>query len=225
MTAMIGDSWSGARETAAPRQRRAHLGPPWDSQAIELAGPHHRSDEPTVAVACAVLCGAMVARGRFGEAWHWLGRAERILQAEAEPGPGMLQNSDADLISKILDLLVQTGRPAAPGSEAAGAGERGGAQATRGGVERPRKPLTEGETRVLRYLPTHLRATEIAAELHLSANTVKTHLRHLYQKLGAHSRREAVERARAFGLLASSSRSGWQHARLERNDWYDSDKR
>jgi LuxR family transcriptional regulator, maltose regulon positive regulatory protein len=61
---------------------------------------------------------------------------------------------------------------------------------------------------VLRYLSTHLRATEIAGELHLSANTVKTHLRHLYQKLGAHSRREAVERARVFGLLASSPRSG-----------------
>jgi ATP/maltotriose-dependent transcriptional regulator MalT len=71
-----------------------------------------------------------------------------------------------------------------------------------------REPLTEGETRVLRYLPTHLRATEIACELHLSANTVKTHLRHLYQKLGAHSRREAVERARVLGLLASSPRSG-----------------
>jgi LuxR family transcriptional regulator, maltose regulon positive regulatory protein len=58
------------------------------------------------------------------------------------------------------------------------------------------------------HLPTHLRATEIAGELNLSANTVKTHVRHLYQKLGAHSRGEDVERARAFGLLASSPRSG-----------------
>src|SRR5207244_4134458 len=55
-----------------------------------------------------------------------------------------------------------------------------------------RDPLTESETRVLRYLPTNLSSPEIATELHLSANTVKTHVRHLYDKLGAHSRREAV---------------------------------
>ena len=48
-------------------------------------------------------------------------------------------------------------------------------------------------------------APEIGAELYLSANTVKTHLRHLYRKLGAHSRHEAVQRARAIGLLAVSS--------------------
>ena len=65
----------------------------------------------------------------------------------------------------------------------------------------PGGPLTEGETRVLRYLPTHLSAAAIAADLYLSANTVRTHLRHLYRKLGAHSRHEAVQRARAIGLL------------------------
>jgi LuxR family maltose regulon positive regulatory protein len=70
----------------------------------------------------------------------------------------------------------------------------------------PDEPLTESETRVLRYLPTHMGAPEIAAELYLSTNTVKTHLRHLYRKLGAHSRREAVQRARAIGLLTASSR-------------------
>jgi LuxR family transcriptional regulator, maltose regulon positive regulatory protein len=70
----------------------------------------------------------------------------------------------------------------------------------------PGEPLTRSETRVLRYLPTHLSAREIAGELYLSVNTIKTHLRHLYRKLGAHSRHEAVQRARAIGLLAASSR-------------------
>jgi LuxR family transcriptional regulator, maltose regulon positive regulatory protein len=61
--------------------------------------------------------------------------------------------------------------------------------------------LTHGETRVLHYLPTNLSAREIAGELHLSVNTVKTHQRHLYRKLGARSRTQAVEQARALGLF------------------------
>ena len=70
----------------------------------------------------------------------------------------------------------------------------------------PRDPLSESEIRVLRYLPTHLTTHEIANELFVSANTVSTHRRHLYTKLGVHSRHEAVDRARALGLLAPSAR-------------------
>jgi LuxR family transcriptional regulator, maltose regulon positive regulatory protein len=66
------------------------------------------------------------------------------------------------------------------------------------------EPLSGSEIRVLRYLPTHLNAPEIARELYVSPNTVKTHIRNLYAKLGTHSRAEAVERARALGLLAPS---------------------
>jgi len=61
-------------------------------------------------------------------------------------------------------------------------------------------------SRTERYLPTKLSAPEIAGELYLSVNTVKTHMRHLYDKLGAHRRHEAVERARVLGLLAPSAR-------------------
>jgi DNA-binding CsgD family transcriptional regulator len=63
-------------------------------------------------------------------------------------------------------------------------------------------PLTDGEIRVLRYLPTHLTAPEIARQLFLSVHTVTTHMRHIYAKLGVHRRHEAVDRARALGLLA-----------------------
>jgi LuxR family maltose regulon positive regulatory protein len=69
------------------------------------------------------------------------------------------------------------------------------------------EPLSGSEIRVLRYLPTHLSAPEIAGELSVSTSTVKTHMRNLYTKLGVHSRAEAVESARALSLLAPSARS------------------
>jgi LuxR family maltose regulon positive regulatory protein len=69
------------------------------------------------------------------------------------------------------------------------------------------EPLSDGELRVLRYLPTNLTAPEIAAELSISRHTVKTHMRHLYAKLGAHRRAQAVAHARDRGLLAPGRRS------------------
>ena len=45
-------------------------------------------------------------------------------------------------------------------------------------------------------------APQIASELIVSANTVRTHMRHIYAKLDAHSRSEAVARARELGLVA-----------------------
>jgi len=66
------------------------------------------------------------------------------------------------------------------------------------------EPLSQSEIRVLRYLPTNLSAPEIARELSVSVNTVRTHIRHVCGKLGAHGRTEAVTRARALGLLAPS---------------------
>jgi LuxR family transcriptional regulator, maltose regulon positive regulatory protein len=68
-------------------------------------------------------------------------------------------------------------------------------------LDLPPDQLTEAEQRVLHYLPSHLTATEIAGELFVSANTVRTHMRHLYAKLGVHRRSEAIERARDLGLV------------------------
>ena len=66
--------------------------------------------------------------------------------------------------------------------------------------------LTDAEIRVLRYLPTNLAAADIASEIIVSVHTVKTHIRHIYAKLDAHNRTEAVARARALGLLSDSGR-------------------
>jgi len=84
----------------------------------------------------------------------------------------------------------------------------------------PPEPLSESEVRVLRYLPTNLTAPEIARELSISPNTAKTHIRHVYAKLGAHYRAEAVEHARALGLLAPAGRllaRESPHGRSEKN--------
>ena len=63
------------------------------------------------------------------------------------------------------------------------------------------EPLSDREQAVLRYLPTMMSNAEIASELFLSVNTVKTHLKAIYRKLGATRRRDAVERARRVELL------------------------
>jgi LuxR family transcriptional regulator, maltose regulon positive regulatory protein len=61
--------------------------------------------------------------------------------------------------------------------------------------------LTEREHVVLRYLASTMSNAEIAAELYLSVNTVKTHQRMVYRKLGADGRRDAVRRAKQLRLL------------------------
>ena len=111
------------------------------------------------------------------------------------PAPGLLERharhgtAHAALIAEILSLLAGQA-PAAPRAE----------------PRPPSEPLSDSEIRVLRYLPTQLTRPEIANELFLSDNTVSTHMRHLYAKLAVHNRREAVDRARALGLLAPSAR-------------------
>jgi LuxR family maltose regulon positive regulatory protein len=63
------------------------------------------------------------------------------------------------------------------------------------------EPLTERERAVLGYLPTMMSNAEIAKQLLMSVNTVKTHLKSVYRKLGVERRRDAVVRARQFELL------------------------
>jgi DNA-binding CsgD family transcriptional regulator len=144
-----------------------------------LPPEHHPQD--TLAVLAAVRDGSVP---RALLLWA---AASLLLEVIADDPPGDL---DA-LAAELAGLLGEAPRPA---------------PAPAGPPPWPGEPLTVSETRVLRYLPTHMGTPEIAAELFLSANTVKTHLRHLYRKLGAHSRREAVQRARATGLLTAAAR-------------------
>jgi len=62
-------------------------------------------------------------------------------------------------------------------------------------------PLTSSEIAVLRFLPSHMTNQEIAEALFLSINTVKTHLRSTYRKLGVTTRRQAISRGGRLGLL------------------------
>jgi LuxR family maltose regulon positive regulatory protein len=63
--------------------------------------------------------------------------------------------------------------------------------------------LSPSELRVLGYLPTNLTRPEIAQALHVSINTVNTHIRNVYAKLGARDRSAAVQRARQLRLLSN----------------------
>jgi LuxR family maltose regulon positive regulatory protein len=75
------------------------------------------------------------------------------------------------------------------------------------------EPLTGRERAVLAYLPTMLKSAEIAAEMFVSVNTVKTHQRAIYRKLGVGNRREAVDKARALNFLEQPDRPDLGHVR------------
>jgi LuxR family maltose regulon positive regulatory protein len=110
------------------------------------------------------------------------------------PAPGLLRRharqhtAHAALIAEILSLLADRAPPAGP--------------------QPLLDALSDSEIRVLRYLPTRLSGPEIARELYVSYNTVRTHMRHMYAKLGTHRRADTVARARALGLLAPSPAHG-----------------
>jgi LuxR family maltose regulon positive regulatory protein len=118
----------------------------------------------------------------------------------------------AHLASAVAALLLEAIAGGEPSDPAAAAALLGAVAELPGRPSLPpdgpassAEPLTQSETRVLRFLPTYMSSREIAAELCVSANTVRTHLQHVYRKLGARSRHEAVQRACATGLLPASS--------------------
>ena len=77
---------------------------------------------------------------------------------------------------------------------------RCGASCDSGAPESAAEPLSPAELAVLRLLP-HRTVREMGEALYLSANTIKSHIRAIYRKLGVHTREDAVARAVALGLL------------------------
>ncbi|MBV8217964.1 MAG: hypothetical protein JO325_05850, partial [Solirubrobacterales bacterium] len=184
-----------------------HLAASAPEQALDVLAPviegSARRMHPLTATTEAQVLDA-VARDQLGDPRAAEASLERALElAEPEgmilpfllaPSAGVLERLPrhrtvhATLRQTILDVLG------------------GSAPAVQGNPAPLLDKLSEAELRVVRYLPTNLRAPEIAAELFVSTNTIRTHQRHIYAKLGAHGRAEAVARARGLGLLAPSAR-------------------
>jgi LuxR family maltose regulon positive regulatory protein len=123
------------------------------------------------------------------ETWFLLGRAMIRL---GDPGAASAMLDQARQALRLTpDAVVLLGW--IEGAEVAVASASESAAAS--------KSLSPAELRILQFLPTHLSFPEIAAEVFVSSNTVKTQVQGVYRKLGASSRSEAVEQARAAGLL------------------------
>ncbi len=135
---------------------------------------------------------------------HLLGALTLLEQAAVDRARGrgdgqrdLVAYAEALRIANAPEALVQRVEAAAsPGVAPSGPSRIG--QPTSALAE----PLTERELTILRAMAGHLTFPEIGRDLHISRHTVKSHAQHIYQKLGAASRSEAVAEARRVGLLA-----------------------
>jgi LuxR family maltose regulon positive regulatory protein len=145
------------------------------------------------ALACRALADGPAARAAVEQALH-LAEPDRLILPFAMTGGWELLTalppqgtSHAGLVADILDAVHGHG----PGHGAAAG---------------PPGELSPSELRVLRYLPTNLTRPEIAGQLSVSLNTVNTHIRRIYAKLGATDRTSAVQRGRELRLLSAGRR-------------------
>ncbi len=136
-----------------------------------------RSPQPTVghAHALLVLAQVRVARSRLDRAAGDLKRAREAIAEFRDPGR-------LPTIAAAIEQDLATARANPRNLDM---------------VEEP----SAAELAVLQYLAVGLSRREIGARLYISLNTVKTHIRELYRKLGASSRADAVARAKALGLI------------------------
>lgn len=120
--------------------------------------------------------------------------------------PGGLDGSDTDVDwlspSASLDDLVRT----VSGARAGAAPTRAAPHASHGPTRRRRsaiEDLTHREQEILAHLVAPIGHDAIAAKLGISPNTVRTHVRNIYEKIGVHNRIEAARVALSSGLVAS----------------------
>ncbi len=159
--------------------------------AVAAAVPEAR---PLELLAHARVC---LERGQLAESRDRLAEATRALRARPDP-----------LLSAVADLIA-AGQLAHGAGDAAATGGRGlpGRLAAAQRVPVITEQLSKREREVLELLSGMLTTDEIAGELYVSVNTVKTHVRSILRKLGAARRGEAVRRARELRLLADAPRS------------------
>jgi LuxR family transcriptional regulator, maltose regulon positive regulatory protein len=136
-------------------------------------------------------------QGRVDDAREWIEAALEVAEPEGVRGPFI------DAGASILEPLRRTVRRGTAHRWLAAAllARFEGREWERGAPRELLIPLSEKEKVVLRYLPTLLSNEEIAGEMFVSVNTVKTHLKSIYRKLAVSQRRDAVRRARELRLL------------------------
>ena len=184
-------------------------------KAMALIGAIHNSRSWLGAVAYATSASVHAAEGKLVEAERKLVYAERLfrdelstvhhtwlllLLARVRCRRGHLNEaSDALRLARLeLDELRDSGTLPQLAADVEREHEQASSRADRGEVlETP----SEAELAVLRLLTSELSARDIGGRLFLSANTVRTHTRAIYRKIGVNSRAEAVAKATVLGLL------------------------
>jgi LuxR family maltose regulon positive regulatory protein len=125
----------------------------------------------------------------------WLTAARAAVSA----GRGQLALAEREL-AEARELVASCADAGRAGAYADTVGER--IQALRSGAAAPLEALSKAELAVLVLFGQERSAREIGAELFLSHNTVKTHIRAIYRKLGVRTREDALARGEALGLLS-----------------------
>ena len=172
--------------------------------------------------ASAALGALLAAEGNLVEAEHELASAERffrdevatlhhtwllVLLARVRLRRGRLAEAEATLRSakEALGELSDSGPVPALAEEVEQELAAASGRASRGQLL---EPPSEAELAVLRLLASDLTNRQIGERLFLSPNTIRSHKRALYHKLGVHSRTDAIARATALGLLGQAQSSG-----------------